>query len=257
MALQSPPVWIKLLADDLRWTLVSALAGGDHRVQELVEQVGQPMNLVSYHLKKLRTDGVVTTRRSEADARDVYYSLELDRLQELYRAAGRALHPALTDTPALAAMPDQPVRVLFVCTHNSARSQMAEGLLRQMAEGQVEVYSAGSQPQPIHPEAVRTMEALGVDLRGQRPKHLDEVAGIVFDYVITVCDRARETCPVFPGQGQPLHWGFYDPAAIADASERERAFKDIARRLQTRMGYFLAELAAKQGDRPSSAQPGL
>src|SRR4249920_2800199 len=98
-ALTPPPEFIKLLAHDLRWGLLKALTTSDHRVQELVLLIGQPMNLVSYHLKKLREDGVVTTRRSEADGRDIYYSLDLGKLRTLYQAAGGALHPALASEP--------------------------------------------------------------------------------------------------------------------------------------------------------------
>src|SRR5947208_15511785 len=125
-----PPEIIKLLAHNLRWNLLKALTSSDQRVQELAVFVDEPMNLVSYHLKKLRDEGVVTTRHSEADGRDIYYSLNLPRLRELYQAAGANLHPAMRQPPALAL----PVsiaseRVLFVCTHNSARSQIAEGLM--------------------------------------------------------------------------------------------------------------------------------
>src|SRR5262245_28944062 len=93
--LTPPPEFIKLLANDLRWHLLKILTTGDQRVQELVALVGEPMNLVSYHLKKLRDDGVVSTRRSEADGRDVYYSLDMSKLRDLYHLAGTALHPGI------------------------------------------------------------------------------------------------------------------------------------------------------------------
>lgn len=240
-ALQQPPEFIRLLAKDLRWSLIKLLVVGDYRVHELVERIAQPMNLVSYHLKKMRDDALVTTRRSDADRRDVYYSLNLERLRELYLAAGSALHLSLgqqrdTGEPVTA-------QVLFVCTHNSARSQMAEALLRHLSGGIVHTYSAGSHPTRIHPEAIRTMDRLGIDLRGQRSRHLSEFEGQAFDYVITVCDRAREVCPVFPGDGQQLHWGFSDPVTIADPDQRAVAFEQTALRLQSRIGYFLTTLS--------------
>jgi len=242
-----PPELLKLLAHDLRWSLLSALTESDHRVQELVARVNEPMNLVSYHLKKLRHDGIVSTRRSEADGRDVYYSLDLARLRELYQAAGAALHPGLADDslpPPFESI--KPLRVLFVCTHNSARSQMAEGLLRHRTNGQIEVYSAGSHPTTLHPDAVQTMDALGIDIRDQHAKPLSDVEGQAFDDVITVCDRAREVCPTFPGGGRYLHWGFADPVTIADETERRHAFAQIADSLASRIDYFLLDIARQK-----------
>lgn len=240
-ALQQPPEFIRLLANDLRWSLIKLLVVGDYRVHELVEQVAQPMNLVSYHLKRMRDDALVTTRRSDSDGRDVYYSLDLDRLREMYQAAGSALHPSLGQRPQIGEI--VAAHVLFVCTHNSARSQMAEGLLRYVSGGRVETHSAGSQPTQIHPDAIRTMNRLGIDIRGQRTHHLREFEGQAFDYVITVCDHAREVCPVFPGGGQYIHWGFPDPVAVADADERAAIFEQTALRLKSRIGYFVTTLS--------------
>lgn len=242
-ALTQPPEFIRLLAHDLRWQLLKALTRGDQRVQELVALVAQPMNLVSYHLKKLRDDGVVNMRRSEADGRDVYYSLDMGRLHHLFQAAGSALHPGLGGTallPSSDAIPS--ARVLFVCTHNSARSQMAEALMRHTAGDQFQVYSGGSHPTHIHPDAIRSMDALGIDIRGQQSKDLSQFEGQTFDTVITVCDRAREICPVFPGEAEQIHWGFPDPARIENAANRRRAFDHIAQQLTTRIDYFLASL---------------
>src|ERR687893_1475059 len=105
-------------------------------------------------------------------------------------------------------------RVLILCTGNSARSQMAEGLLRGMAGARFEVESAGTRPTGLRPEAVEAMRERGVDISGQRSKSVDEFAGEAFDYVITVCDNARDNCPVFPGATERIHWGFNDPAAV-------------------------------------------
>lgn len=228
---------MKLLAHDLRWKLISALAFSDYRVQELVGILNEPMNLVSYHLKQLRDCGVVSAHRSENDGRDVYYSLDLNRLQALYLRAGEALHPALAPPSAAAADWNTPKRVLFVCTHNSARSQMAEALLRQTAGNRVEVFSAGIQPGSVHPDAIQTMAARGIDIRQQRSKHVGEFTGQSFDYVITVCDRAREVCPRFPGHN--IHWSFSDPAAITDENARRAAFEQTADRLTERIQHLL------------------
>jgi protein-tyrosine-phosphatase/DNA-binding transcriptional ArsR family regulator len=236
------PEFLKLLAHDLRWGLLKALTHSDHRVQELVEIANEPMNLVSYHLKKLRDEKIVTTRRSEADGRDVYYRLEVGTLREMYRNAGMALHPALADSRSV--MPEQAARVLFICTHNSARSQMAEGLMRHLGGGHIQVSSAGSHPTALHPDAVRTMDALGIDIRGQQSKDMQAFVEQSFDYIVTVCDRAREICPAFPGGGIPLHWGFADPAAVGDVGERQRAFQQIAGQLTDRIEHFLMGLTA-------------
>jgi len=106
-----------------------------------------------------------------------------------------------------------PVRVLFLYTHNSARSQMAEGLLRHLSHRQVETCSAGTHPTQLHPYAVRVPADIGIDISRQRAKHLNEVEDQSFDYVITVCDAVYEICPEFPGHPRHLHWGFPDPAA--------------------------------------------
>jgi ArsR family transcriptional regulator, arsenate/arsenite/antimonite-responsive transcriptional repressor / arsenate reductase (thioredoxin) len=240
-----PPEFIKLLAHDVRWGLLKALTDSDHRVQELVTFVSEPMNLVSYHLKKLRDDGLVTTRRSEADGRDIYYSLDVGKLRQLYQHAGMALHPVIGYENNLPPLPEisQPSQVLFVCTHNSARSQIAEALLRHKGGNQISVFSAGSNPTELHPDAVSTMDELGIDIRGQQPKDLQEFAGNSFEYVITVCDKAREICPIFPGRGEQLHWGFVDPTIVEDAKERRRVFKQIAEQLASRIDCFLISLA--------------
>jgi arsenate reductase len=105
-------------------------------------------------------------------------------------------------------------RVLILCTGNSARSQMAEGLLRSIAGERFEVFSAGTKPVGLNPNAVAAMNQIGVDISGYRSKSVDEFAGQPFDYVITVCDNAREACPYFPGGGQRIHHSFEDPAAV-------------------------------------------
>jgi arsenate reductase (thioredoxin) len=139
-------------------------------------------------------------------------------------------------------------RVLILCTGNSARSQMAEGLLRAFGGERVEVFSAGTNPSIVRPEAIAVMSELGVDLSGHHSKHVREFDGQHFDYVITVCDNANESCPVFPGDTERMHWSFPDPAAI-EASETERlaAFR--------RVRDALAEVFRDFGDRIAPATP--
>jgi arsenate reductase len=118
-------------------------------------------------------------------------------------------------------MTDNKPRVLFLCTHNSARSQMAEGMLRNLAEGQFEVHSAGTEATHVRPQAIKVMEEIGIDISGQESKTLEVYLDQPFDYVITVCDEANEACPFFPGAKNRLHWSFEDPSR-ADGSEEER-----------------------------------
>jgi len=247
-----PLGFLKLLAHDIRWRILLTLAKSDYRVNELVKQIKQPPNLISYHLKRLRLKKLVTERRSSADSRDIYYSLNLDQFSQMYFETGQVLHPALGNPsnqpdPETKAFVEKPVRVLFLCTHNSARSQMAEGLLRELSRNQVEVFSAGSEPTPIHPLAIKVMSSRGIDLRMHRAKHLEEFLGRDFDYVITVCDRVREVCPVFPGDPEQIHWSFPDPAAIEGSQQtQEKGFEDTARELTNRIQYLLLMIGRRQ-----------
>ncbi len=129
-------------------------------------------------------------------------------------------------------------RVLILCTGNSARSQMAEGLLRHDAGDRFEVFSAGTHPSKVRPEAIAAMGELGVDISRQKSKSVDEFAGQDFDYVLTVCDRARESCPVFPGKTTKIHHSFEDPAAFQGPYE---ARLDAFRRVRDELRRYLAE----------------
>jgi len=135
-------------------------------------------------------------------------------------------------------------RVLFLCTHNSARSQMAEGLLRAWGGERFEAHSAGVEATEVRPLAIRAMDELGIDVRGQASKRLDVYDGEEFDYAITVCDEAREACPFFPGAGTQLHWSFDDPSA-ATGTEDERLA--VFRRVRDQIGARIREelLAAR------------
>ncbi|MDW8396008.1 MAG: arsenate reductase ArsC [Anaerolineae bacterium] len=137
---------------------------------------------------------------------------------------------------------DKP-RVLILCTANSARSQMAEGILRWLSGGQVEAFSAGAQPSGVvNPAAIRAMQEIGVDISSHRSKSSAEFLDQPFDYVITVCDAAAETCPSFPGRAQRIHWSFPDPAAVQDEAERMQAFRRVRDGLIERFRGFLNEL---------------
>jgi protein-tyrosine-phosphatase/DNA-binding transcriptional ArsR family regulator len=233
------PVFLRAAGHPLRWRLLRELAASDRQVHELTARLAQPQNLVSYHLGQLRKASLVTARRSSADGRDTFYRLDLARCADLLAATGGALHPGLRLTaPARPAA--RPARVLFLCTGNSSRSQMAEGLLRQRAGRTVRAYSAGSHPKPVHPHAVSVMAGYGVDLTGARAKHLDEFAGQRFDHVVTLCDRVREVCPEFPGHPHVAHWSVPDPARDPDGRP---AFARVAAELAERIGFLLHALA--------------
>jgi ArsR family transcriptional regulator, arsenate/arsenite/antimonite-responsive transcriptional repressor / arsenate reductase (thioredoxin) len=215
-----PPSFLRLAGHPVRWRLMSELAHSDRRVRELCGLLGLEQSLVSYHLGLLRADGVVSMRRSAADGRDAYYSLDAARLGELLAEAGGALRPA---------PPVRAPRVLFLCTGNSSRSQMAEAFAQRRG---ARAFSAGSHPKPLHPEAVRVMGDRGIDIAGRRSKHLDEYAGERFDQVITLCDRVREVCPEFPGHPELVHWSVPDPSRDGD-------FAGVADEIERRVDFLL------------------
>ena len=136
-------------------------------------------------------------------------------------------------------MPDR-IRVLFVCTHNSARSQIAEALLKRDGADDFEVYSAGTEITRVNPYAVRVIEDAGIDWSGARSKSVTEFVGQPFDYVITVCDRARATCPVFPGASTTVHWDLDDPSEVEGTdAEKLAAFRRTAADVSARLGPFI------------------
>ena len=141
--------------------------------------------------------------------------------------------------------PTGPIRVLFVCTGNAARSIMAEGLLRQAGRDAFEVRSAGTAPKGVHPLTLRVLADAGIDASFARSESIERYLDEPFDYVITVCDRARQACPVFPGDGESLHWGYDDPAAV-EGSDEERlaAFRKVFTQMGERVRQF-AELARR------------
>ena len=149
----------------------------------------------------------------------------------------------------------QAIRVLFLCTGNSCRSQMAETLLRELGKGDFEAVSAGTDPQPIHPLTRVVMEELGYDLAGQYPKSLERYLGETFDFIITVCDKARDRCPNFPGDNVRIHWGFEDPAqAGGTPAEQLLRFRRVRNEIRTRLRPWMA--VQRRRLRETNALPG-
>jgi protein-tyrosine-phosphatase/DNA-binding transcriptional ArsR family regulator len=242
--IEEPPAVLRLVGHPLRWRLLRELARSDRRVQELRALVGEPQSLVSYHLGQLRQASMVRTIRSSFDGRQTYYSADLSRCAELLAGAGGALHPGLrlvlppVDPAAIER--GAPANVLFLCTGNSARSQMAEALTNKRANGGVVAVSAGSHPKPMHPNTVAVMRAYGIDLAGRPSRHLSEFTGRRFDYVVSLCDRVREACPPFAGQPETMHWSIPDPTREGDSDPQTYpAFARTAAELDARIGFFL------------------
>jgi ArsR family transcriptional regulator, arsenate/arsenite/antimonite-responsive transcriptional repressor / arsenate reductase (thioredoxin) len=241
----APPEFLQLAGHPLRWRLLGELARSDRVVHELTGLVGEPQSLVSYHLGKLRDGRLVSARRSSADRRDTYYGLDLVRIGGLLSATGGALHPGLRlIPPSRDDGPVSPVRVLFLCTGNSARSPMAEALAKARSGGAVEAYSAGSHPRPLHPNAMQVMRGeYGLDLGAQASKHLSAFEGQHFDWVISLCDRVREVCPEFPGFPETIHWSIDNPATGDPDDVTYPLFQQTAAELATRIEFLLAVLA--------------
>jgi ArsR family transcriptional regulator, arsenate/arsenite/antimonite-responsive transcriptional repressor / arsenate reductase (thioredoxin) len=245
--------FLQLAGHRVRWRLLQELARSDRRVNELTGLLGEPQNLVSYHLAKLRSGRLVSARRSSADGRDSYYTVDLSRVADLLATTGRSLHPGLlleAGTPRVPGETADPptARLLFLCTGNSARSQMAEALAERRSGGLVQARSAGSRPKPLHPNAVRVMREAGIDVSSRRSRHLSVFATEFFDYVITLCDRVREVCPEFPGHPGYIHWSIPDPAASGNSdAQTYPAFRRVAADLDIRISYLLAGLATRPG----------
>jgi len=247
-----------LVGHPIRWGLLSELSVSDRRVSELSLALRLRQNTVSYHLARLRSGGLVSARRSQADGRDSYYVADLDLYSELIAQAGAGLHPAVRLTRESPATDDaidlrEPVPVLFVCTGNSARSQMAEALARHLGAHVMNPVSAGSHPKPLHPYAVRVLGDRGIDIAGARTKGLQEFESEPFGYVVTLCDRVREICPEFPGHPRAIHWSVPDPAREGHSeSETYAAFERSADELAGRIRHLLAFIVSRSA--PHAAQ---
>ena len=246
------PGGLLAIANPLRWRILRELARSDRRVNELTVLIGEPQNLVSYHLRELRDSGLVSARRSSFDGRDSYYRMHRERFAEVLCAAATSLDPGLRLD--IAAFETGPVRgprrrVMFLCTGNSSRSQMAESLLELLAGNAIEAHSAGSNPRPIDPMAVRVMAARGIDISANTSKHLAKFSRSRFDQVVTLCDKVREVCPEFPGSPEAIHWSIPDPS-LTTGTEEERyaAFESVAADLEVRINHLIAQLVMSEGE---------
>ena len=239
---------MRLASHPLRWRVLRELVQSDRAVRELTALLDEPQSLVSYHLRLLRDGGLVTSRRSSADGRDSYYTIDLNACRDGLQSAGDALHPSLRLAPTpdgihRAGSPRHSRRVLFLCTGNSARSQIAEALLREMSRGVIDAVSAGSHPKQLHPNAIRVLRRRGIDISSSRTKNLDEFRSDRFDAVITLCDRVREVCPAFPSRPALVHWSVPDPS-LEGATNRASypAFERTVAELETRIRFHIPTL---------------
>lgn len=251
----SPQEFLQLIAEPHRWRLLQELVRSDRRVGELTELLSEPQNLVSYHLAELRKTGVVSARRSSADGRDTYYRLEPHRCSELLSAVGAALQPGLRLASSTGELVDtgRAPKVLFLCTGNSARSQIAEALLEHVSDHRMRARSAGSHPKALHPNAVRVMAERGIDISGRPTKHLSRFVRTRFDRVVTLCDKVREVCPEFPGRPTVAHWSIADPATEPGTDDDTYpVFRKTAEDIEHRIELLVARMNADEEGRRAS-----
>lgn len=245
------PSILEALGHDIRWQLVCELSGSDLRVTELVAATGEAQNLVSYHLRLLRAAGLIHERRSSADGRDIYYRLDRQTVAAQMTNALATLCPgpaAATGDQALG----QPVRgqlasVLFLCTGNSARSQIAEAMLRRLGGRRVLVRSAGTHPVGVHPEVYKVLRSRNVHVSNLRSKSIAEFAGHTFDSVVSLCDIARTEPVELRGKPRLVHWSIPDPvAAQGGGAAVAAAFDRVAREIEMRVEDFYADLRTRK-----------
>jgi protein-tyrosine-phosphatase/DNA-binding transcriptional ArsR family regulator len=245
-----PLEFLQLAGHPLRWRLLEALSRSDLLVGELTELIGEPQNLISYHLAKLRDARLVAARRSSADRRDTYYTVDLARIGGRLAAAGAALHPGLQLAPSRDEARLCTVKILFLCTGNSARSQLAEAFAKARSGGAIKAYSAGSEPKSLHPNAVRVMREHGIDIAGRASKHFDVFAERKFDWVISLCDRVREVCPEFGGKPEVIHWSIANPVTGEANDVTYPLFQQTAAEIATRIDFLLDTLRAGAKEKP-------
>lgn len=251
---------LKILSDPNRLAIFDLLMQGVQCNCEIGDRLKLPMNLISHHLKVLRDAGLVDAERDPADARWVYYSINKLALAQLHEQLDTFLDPrriqprSPTCGPRIVSRRNgadsaanilsrvgtentMKRRTLFLCTGNSARSQMAEALVNHLHGREWQAFSAGTHPTGyVHPGAIAAMKEIGVDISSTRSKSMDEFRDAAFDLIVTVCDDAAEECPVWLGQGRRVHLGFPDPAKVSGSEEEVLvAFRsirdDIARKL--------------------------
>ena len=232
------PESLKLLADETRWRILMLLRRGDYQVSELITLLQLPQNLVSYHLSLLRQSGLVQVHRSDADGRAFYYGLDLAILRAAYTELGGLLQLPV-DQPSTALTPRT---VVFLCTANSARSQIAEAWLRYLSAGRLMVRSAGTNPRPIHPLTHQVMAEVGIDTGYQTAKGLDALQAVQPDLIVTVCDIAREVCARWGNEVPQIHWSIPDPLT-APPTDQVAAFRTVRDTLRLRAAGLLPLLA--------------
>ncbi len=247
----------KILGDPTRLRLAVLLAvHGETCVCHLAFALDEPDYKVSRHLAVMRSAGLVEARR---EGTWMYYRLSdpknrFEKNLEDFLKASLSGHPVVKSDcerisraicelkSSLTKKENQKIKVLFLCTGNSCRSQMAEGWARHLKGNLIDPYSAGIQTHGLDASAVKVMQDAGVDISGHRSKTLDDLAGLEFDCVVTVCDRTRETCPVFPGKVKKIHRGFDDPPTLAkDAKTEEEALAHY-RRVRDEIRDFIESL---------------
>jgi arsenate reductase len=251
---------MKALADPYRLHILDLLTEGEACHSELKEQVGLPPNLLSHHLRVLRQAGLVRTRHDAIDGRWIYYAANKDNLTYWRSWLGQFLDPARVQArPALcgpegrqapASFPifNEVERkrkrfVLFLCTGNSCRSQMAEAIVNTRLGDEWAAFSAGTQPAGcVHPRAVESLAEIGINWRGRAAKHADEFRTIPFDLILTLCDNAKKNHPTWLDQSQPapIHLGFPDPARAAGSEEEVRTtFRTVRDAIANQVTTFL------------------
>jgi protein-tyrosine-phosphatase/DNA-binding transcriptional ArsR family regulator len=228
-----------------RLTIISLLSAGPMLVGDICNASGLPLTLVSQHLRVLRESGMVQAIRDNKDARAVWYSLNPERLREIKTALSmvfdmtKIVDGRLNQTKQNSNLTIDKFRVLFLCSGNSARSQMAEALLNQKGEGIFEARSAGTHPRQPHPITIKALEEIGIIPGSLRSKHYSEFQNEPFRYIITVCDRANEECPEFSGAYERIHWSIPDPVQEIPEMEAYGAFVRAREELAARIRLFI------------------
>lgn len=228
-----------------RLVIISLLSTGPMLVSDICNASGLSLTLVSQHLRILRDSGMVQAERDSKDARAVWYSLNPQRIKEIQTALSMVFDMTkIVDCRGLGAkqspnLSREKFRVLFLCSGNSARSQMAEALLQHYGKGLIEARSAGTHPREVHPLTIKVLTEIGLDTKGLKTKHYSVFNQESFHYVITVCDRANEECPDFKGDYQRIHWSIADPVKDGNEDELINVFKQTREELAGRIELFV------------------
>lgn len=258
------------ISDESRLRILMSLEGAALCLQHLTEIFDLAPSTISTHLHTLVNCGLI---KSQQAGRWRYFSWAtadsdpavVEALNWVKKALANdptisndaARRAVVLQTSSVPPPPSKKLRVIFLCTGNSCRSQMAEALLRKYAEPLVEVYSAGLDPRPIPPETYQVMQEIGVDISWQKPKSIFDFLGKQhFHYVITVCENAESRCPIFPGAVYRLYWPFDDPAkAPGSYEERLRKFREVRDQIQTKILAWLHEKGLMSEDRNVDRSP--